>query len=446
MTFKHYLFSLFLSAIFFASASVQAAEAGYDELVQESLQARNAGDFSRAEALLLQARPLGRETNEIDYLLGMTLAFQERFIESMQTIDEALSRYPDDVLLRLARARVLSYQGIYDSSIAETELVLEADPNNLEARNLQARIYYYQRRYAQSITSFQQVLERDAGNLEALVGLHDAELARNNNGSATAWLAQAAEVAPGHIDVVTRQENRAAPVARPHLLTVGTGMSRFDRAGFSRWYDRFVEYRYLRNNGDQFFVLREHDHRFSLHDSLTQVGYRYERPGQLPLELVLSWNSDGEFLPERRIRIGTDFLLRGASDNFGATTLGIVAAQSRYNTGDVTQLGLNFSHYLLNSDAWITPGVGWVRDENGISDLSWTLGAHWQSTARLLLGYNYTYAPETENNSTALTKTHHLYARYQLNDSFALRVDGASSDRSISYERRNIAVSLQYRF
>ena len=427
-------------------SNLEAAEPGYDELIQQSVLARNAGDFQQAEALLEQARPLGRQTNEVDYLLGMVQAFQERFIDAMATIDQALTAYPDDLTLRLARARILSYQGIYDQSLAETELVLEDDPANLEAHNLQARIYYYQRRYPLAVQAFLQVLDRDEANLEALIGLYDAEIARNNNDEAQEWLRRADQVAPGHIDVVSRQENRLTPIVRPHLLTIGAGRSHFDRAGFQRWYDRFVEYRFLRGNGDQTYVTVEHSHRFGLHDSLTEIGYRFDRRGQLPIEIAFAWNNDSEFLAQRRLHLGTDFLLNGAGDRFGATTLDIGLSQARYNTGDVSQLGLNFTHYLLNTDAWITPGIGLVRDEAGQSDVSWTLGAHWQANARLLAGYNFTHAPETENSRTALTRTHHLYGRYQLNDSFSLRIDVASSDRRDSYLRDSVAVSLQYRF
>lgn len=437
--------SLFL-CLWLVACDLLAAEVSYDDLIQRSLQARNNGDFAQAEALLFQARPLARETNEVDYLLGMTQAFQERFLEAIATIDEALVAYPEDVTLRLARARVLSYQGIFDRSIEETERVLGGNPDNLEARNLQARIYYYQRRYAQSIAAYEQVLLRQPDDLEALIGLHDVELARNNDDAAQQWLRRAEQVAPGHIDVVSRQQQQTAPVVRHHMLTAGAGRSRFDTAGFTRWYDRFLEYRYFRDNGDQWFLAAEHSHRFSLHDSLTEVGYRFASPGRLPLDVSVAWNENSQFLAELRVRVGTDFLLLGASDWFGATTLGMAVSRSRYNTGDVTQLGFNFTHYLLGTDAWLTPGVGLVHDENDDQDISWTLGAHWQMNPRLRVGYNYTHAPETENNITALTTTHHVYGSFQISDGLTLRVDAANGDRRTSYERSNVAVSLQLRF
>lgn len=435
-----------LSFLLLLPVGLNAAEVGYDDLIQQSLQARNIGEFQRAETLLRRARPLARETNEVDLLLGMNQAFQERFIEAMATINGALEEYPDDVGLRLGRARVLSYQGVYDESLADTEIILSADPSNVEARNLQARIYFYQRRFDLAAASFQQILEQNPNDLETLIGLHDVEMGRNNTSAANEWLLQAEEVAPGHIDVVSRQQGLATPILRHHILTVGAGRSRFDLAGFSRWYDRFTEYRYLRDNGDQLIVFAEHDHRFGLHDGMTELGYRFERQGQLPIEIAVAWNEDSEFLIKRRIRLGTDFLLQGASDNFGATTLEVSASQSRYNTGDVSQLRFNFTHYLLNTDVWITPGIGVVKDENDQTDMSWTIGTHWQASSRVLVGYNYTNAPETENNVTVLTRTHHIYGSYSLNDSLSLRVDAALGDRQNSYERGNLAVSLQYRF
>ncbi len=428
------------------STSFAASAPTYDALIQQAIAARNAGNFEAAEANLVLARDLANETSEVDFLLGMVQAFQERFIDAMATLDAALERYPDDVSLRLARARVLSYQGIYEQAIDATDDVLASNPGLLEALNLRARIYFYQNRHSAAVSDYEEVLAAESDNLEAIIGLYDAELARNNDDAAGLWLERAQDINPNHIDVITRQERLAPQTSRHHMVTIGGARSRFNRAGFERWTDRFIEYRYLRDSGDQFHIYAEHDRRFSLRDSLFEVGYRFGRQGSPPLELAVGWNADSQFLPSRQYRLGTSLMLLNAGERIGATTLGINLTHARYETGDVSRLGLDFTHYLLGINAWITPSLGLVRDENGDQDLSWALGAHWQTGPRSRVGYTFTNAPETENSITVLTRAHHAYVSYQLTDTLNLRLDGATNDRHDAYRRDNISLSLQFRF
>ena len=117
-----------LLAVFNLGFYANAAPATYDSLLQEALDLRNAGNFTGAEQTLRNARTLAADTNEIDYLLGMTLAFQDRFTEALQVLDSALVSYPEDIQLQIARARVYSYKGEYETALELTEKVLEEDP------------------------------------------------------------------------------------------------------------------------------------------------------------------------------------------------------------------------------------------------------------------------------------------------------------------------------
>mgnify|MGYP003700279521 CR=1 FL=1 len=441
--FRHLKLSYLILLLLSTTAHGQAS---YDQLIQQALQARNAGNFVTAESTLRQARSLAAESNEVDLLLGMTLAFQERYIEALEILDQAVNRYPDDTSLQLARARVMSYQGMFDQSIDMVSTVLAEDADNTEARLLRARVYYYQSRHSQAARDFQSVLDSDAENLEAVIGLYDVELAQGNDATADALLARAMTIAPEHIDVTTRQQRLIAPRQRPHLLTLIGTASDFDIDAIDHWYGRAVDYRYTTRSGDVVKLFAEHAHRFGRHDSLLELGYRRQRAGALPLEVAIAHTPDDDFLPRYRLRASTLFNIMDASESLGATTLAINFTQSRYQTGDVQGLKLDFSHYLLGINAWLTPGIGLVRDENEDRDISYSMGAHWQSSPRLRLGYNFTHAPETENSITVLTRSHHLYGSFDLSDSVTLRLDIASSQREASYRRDNLALSLQFRF
>ena len=437
--------TLLCLCIVLSSTAALAAAADYDSLIQESLELRNAGRFAESEARLREALPLANETNEVALLLGMVIAFQERFIEASELLDAALETYPNDVQLILAKARVLSYQSFYRESIQMTDLALELQPGNLEAIALQARVYYYQRRYNDASTQFNVVLARDPSNLDALIGLYDTQLAAGNEEEAEAILERAAGVAPQHIDVTTRRERSLQPDTARHEIVGSFVKSNLDLRGFQQWYDRSLEYRYSANNGNQYFLRGEHANHFGLHDSLMEIGGVFGSRDR-NFELAVAYTPDSEILPEKRIRLGTNFLLKQASDRLGATTLGVNLTNSSYLTGDVQWLQLNFTHYLLSANAWITPGVGMVKDELGKKTTSWNLGAHWQASARTLVGFNYTDAPETELNTTTQTTSKHAYLRLEITDNTSIRFDLSRITRENSYTRDAIAVSLQLQF
>jgi len=421
------------------------AAADYDGLIQQSLELRNEGKFSEAEARLRDALPLAGETNEVALLLAMTIAFQERFIEASELLDAALETYPDDVQLIIGKSRVLSYQSFYGESIAMAERALELDPENLEAFSMLARVYYYQRRYNEASTQFNMVLAQDSSNLDALIGLFDTELAAGNREEAEEILTRAAAVAPQHIDVTTRRERSQQPDTASHDLTGSFMKSNLDLRGFQQWYDRTLEYRYSGNSGNQYFLRGEHAHRFGIHDTLIEVGGLFGRSDR-NFEVAVAHTPDSDILPEKRVRLGSNFLLMQASEDIGATTMAVNLTNSSYSTGDVQWLQLNFTHYLLNANAWITPGVGMVKDELGKKTTSWNLGAHWQATARTLVGFNYTDAPETEQNTTTQTSSKHAYLRIAISDASSVRFDLSRIDREDSYTRDALAVSLQFQF
>lgn len=449
MNWKLYFACFFLQLIILQGTVAADAELevpGYSSLIQLAVSQRNSGDFASAEANLRQARPLADDTNEVDLLLGMIVAFQERFVEAASIIDSALERYPNDTQLILASARISSYQGIYDEAIETANTVLVLEPESIEARNLLGRVYYYQRAYNQARQSYHEALQRESQNLEALVGIYDVELASGNNETAEAVLLEAEAIDSSHIDVVARRLREIQPISRPHELITNFEVSSFDRSFIDQWYDRALEYRFRADSGNQFYLRGQHSHRFGSHDTLWEAGSRIDRKGSLPLELAVAITDDSDFLPEQRLRIGTQILLNPASESFGSTTLGIAYTGAKYQSGTVDTYRLNFTHYMLGFNGWLTPGLAWVNDENGDTTLGWTLGIHWQINPRLLAGYNYGDAPETENSITTETSSNHVYVRYKLSDAATLRLDLSRNARQRSYTREAAALTLQFRY
>lgn len=102
---KHLLLSL---ALLGASPALLAQD--YDTLIREALELRNADDLSGAEARLREAWSLADDKSEVAYLLGMVLAFQQRYDEGLTIIEAALRDYPNNPDLQEAQTRIRAFQ------------------------------------------------------------------------------------------------------------------------------------------------------------------------------------------------------------------------------------------------------------------------------------------------------------------------------------------------
>lgn len=418
----------------------------YDALVAEAVRLRNAGDLPAAEARLRQALPMAGDSSEVSLLLGMVLAFQERFQEGRELIEGALREHPDNLGLQLGRARILAFQGRFSEAAAAVQALRDRHGDDIETVNLAGRIALYQSQPRRAVELFDRVLAQEPDNLEALVGRHDATLALGETEAADTALARAAAVAPGHVDVVSRSNPANAPMARPHELSAGFSRGNFSQPGFSDWNDRFVEYRRHFANGDQRYVRSAHNHRFDRHDTQVEAGLLWHQDRAWPLELALGHTFDADFSADWFLRIGTRRQMHGLASELGALVLVPLYQFSSFGNGDTQRVQLGLEYYLPGLDAWLTPGIGMVRDQDGIETFAWSLGAHWQPAARHRIGASYSDAPETENLITTDTRNYALYWRTDLSDDWVLFLTASRLERVRSYERNEISIVLQHRF
>ncbi len=433
-------FSLLLSLSFPVIAQ------DYDELIQTAMAERNNGNFTEAERILRLAYDIPPDKSEVSYLLGMVLAFQERFREALAVIDQGLTQSPSNVELRLARARVQSFQGLLQEARQGTAEVLATNPDHIEARNLAGRVALYLRQFDMARAHFEHVLALSPEDLEAIIGLHDTAMAEGQRESADQWLDQAESIAPDHIDVLSRRNPARFSATPRNELIIGFDRSNFDIANFPRWLDHFVEYRRLQGNGNQLFARGEYNQRFDDYNSQIEVGMVTRQNTNMPVEFALGYSPDATFLADYRARVGTRHTLIKASETNGALILTPSYHFAHFNNGNVHRLHLGTEYYLLDLNAWLTPGVGLVRDQDGIETFSWNLGAHWQINGDLRAGFNYSQAPETENTITIDTRVSHFYLQYRLGRSTILHLNYTRNDRVNSYVRDSINAALQLRF
>jgi YaiO family outer membrane protein len=324
--------------------------------------------------------------------------------------------------------------------------VIAKQPGNLEALALAGRIAHYQKRPVAAQLYYSQVLEKDPANLDALIGMYDSLLQQGKADKAKPFLDRAAKVAPTHIDVLTRQHPEQYNSQPRHQISAGYGRSTIDRTGFSSWHDRFLEYRHLSADGDQQYLRATRQSRFGLNDTTYEAGTAFNQHGAVPLELSVGYTPDVDFSARYYGLLQASTPLTDGSGTLGTVILNGSFQYSSYANGNTKRVSAGLEWYLPNTDVWVTPSIGMVRDQSGIETFAWTLGLHWQASGTSRFGVNYTDAPETENLVTRDGTSTSLYWRQDLGPAWVMYLTWTRIDLDTLYVRKAIEVSLQYKF
>lgn len=440
-----FLYTVLLCCSFNTPAQDLQPQADYDTLIQRAMEERNQGYMSAAEELLKQAYAAADNKSEAAYLLGLVIAFQERYGESLALIDATLTQYPGDTNLLLAKARVLSFQGLLTEASETSDSVIQNEPDNLDARNLNARIALYQKRPEHAKSMFEDIIANDPNNLEALVGLFDAESAMGQDDRAKLAIEKAQDISPQHVDVLSRLGTQVQTTIPKNSLTLGYERSTTDTRS-PNWNDRFIEYRRQYNsNYAQTFRL-SHNHRFGMNDTGVETSLAMRQRSASPIEVTLHYTPDADFSAKTSVRASTSLRISEGNDRIGTTVLSPSIQSSRYTTGNINRIGLDLDHYLRNIDAWFTIGFGVVKDENDNRTNGWQVGSHWQYSASTRVGVSYYQGAETENAKTQKSRASAVYLNYRVSPAVDARWDVSRSKRESSYTRTNVSFTLQYRY
>lgn len=326
------------------------------------------------------------------------------------------------------------------------EQLLASEPGNIDALNLGGRIAYYQMQYRRARDYFEQAQVLDANNLETLTGLYDVETAAGDDAAAGRYLDITSQVAPGHIEVLSRQDPAQYSSEPRHQVSISYANSSFNLPGFPQWHERSLEYRHLGTDGNQQYIRTEHNHRFGTHDTMVEGGLTLNQRGTIPVEIAVAYTSNADFMPDYLARVGFRKVMWESSEKVGTTVLTTQVQHASYDNGDVNRLLAGIEYYLLDANAWLTPSIGMVRDQDGTESFAWTVGAHWQVNATTRFGVSYSDAPETENLITTGNKNYQAYIRQALSANLDLLFYYSRFERQNSYTRENLNLSLQYRF
>jgi YaiO family outer membrane protein len=434
---------LLILLLFFA---LPAAAADYDSLISQALKYRNNGNMPAAERLLRQAYDSASDKSEAVNLLVLVLAYQEKFSVANTLLDRSLVEYPGNFDLQLTKARIQSYQGLFTQAEHTVGELLKQNPDNTEALILAGRIFFYKRQYLAARDKFLQVLASNPHSLDALIGSYDSEMYFGNVQQADIYLSRAEQLDPDNADIASRRNRHVVSGEPRHELILGLETSNFDRNTMSNWNEQYIHYQRGTVSENQMYLRFEQAKRFSLNDSYWEAGAVLRRRTPIPISISVGLGTENIFLPEQRFRVGAELKMNRGDEQFGATIGRLTYQHSRYATGKVQQTFLDMEHYLVNTNAWIIPGINFTHDENGKTTFGFRVGWHHQIASRFRYGISYADTPETENNITTDTRTFHGYLRYRLSDRIVARIDYAKNKRENSYTKDSLSLSMGYRF
>ena len=144
-----------------------------------------------------------------------------RYSQAVQTLEDALKRFPGDSRLRVELGRTYVYQRQDARAMEIFRAILRDDPSNREARLELARVLSYDGKYEPSNQLFREVLAADPNDEAAAIGLVRNLLLQKKKDEARHEVEQALAHHPNSIRLQEyRDDLQKNQLPLPYLFTV----------------------------------------------------------------------------------------------------------------------------------------------------------------------------------------------------------------------------------
>ncbi len=438
---------LFVAAFMgFVMLNGSAGAATFEELYQQGLRARDAGNFSAAERLFGDALSLQPENADAILLLGLVQAYDKKYDESLSTLTKGLKLEPDNMDLLIAVARVKSWGGRLEEAETDVDALLRLYPGNLEARILKGRLALFDGRHREAELIFRPLLEKMPNNITLLIGLGDALRGQGQTDEARLYFERALALEPNSSEVQGRLRAEEPP-AFAWQLNAGYVRSRFGRRPVKDWHEGYAQL--VRRFGNNMIVdaRYQRSRRHGLVDENLQLGgaYRFSRNGGAHLRVEITPTAD--FLPRWGVAAGGDVRLLDGTEWIGPLSATLDLRHRHYPTVDVSNTDPGVVLYLLEGRVWITGRRITAYDDSVGKWLDgWLAKIDIQAHDRVRVYTGRAKSPETDLGNTVDVFTTIAGVIFDVTPNLAVRVDFAHDSRQQSYTRRELSLGLSVRF
>ena len=357
------------------------------------------------------------------------LASQQRHGEAIQLLLEHESAHPDDLMLKLAIARLLAWSGQYDAAEQRLLRMTPAQRVNADVMLLEADLSYYRGRPLEAIKTYQVILEKAPNYQDARDGLERA---------------RAAVLAPASI-ASTPPKQPTPPTPPSWQVASGAEYSGFNKEGRAPWRQYFLQIDHLREGTSPYARVTHYD-QYNLVDTEYELGANWVAPARWSVNAGAACVQQAQFKPTHRLYINAEYALINGGG----------AASSLWGTMQVR-------HDAYADGALVdtlNPGLAWVASP--MVKLSSNMIAVDKTDAPRLYGramrvditasdklawhVGYADAPETELTQVVRTRTWFTGLTLSVGDGYTVRLGYARDDRANAYIREVINASVAHRF
>lgn len=359
----------------FAQEAEQHADE-IDRLIDRGIQYEWENKLQQAIDTYRQVIILDPENVLVRIRLAKVLSWTNQYDEALNILDEVLAQEPEQPEALFRKAQIVSWQGRFEESIELYEAYLEQEPSHPEGLMGLARVYFWSGQNERAIEYFGMAIEAGAYEVDARINMAKVYLALGNNDQAELELQTVLAINPEH------EEAKRLLEGIPKLWKyeyVPLGFILYIYPDSSLGYNFSTSFIYHHRQRWDFIAAYELEYISSKFDHTLIFTTVYMGVPNLYLLAGGEVTPQANFSPTGTVKLAVNYAFGnfiGAgigfrTDFFGDAPLSSIQNENLYEIrpeiskyfGDISHVTLSYSHFILSNgyDTWRI-GIGMTLD------------------------------------------------------------------------------------
>ena len=294
--------------------------------------------------------------------LAKLLSWTNQYDEALLILDEVLEQNPEQPEALFRKAQILSWQGSFDESIQLFKAYLELEPNHPDGLMGLARVYFWSGQHALAIEYFHKAMDAGASEEEVRVSIAKVALAMGDNDYAETELETVLDINPEH------EEAKRLLEGIPKLWKyeyVPLGLTLYIYPDNSLGYNLSTSFIYHHKQRWDLIAAYSLKHVQDTFDHTVLLSTVYMGVPNLYLLVGGEFTPQASFTPYAAVNLGVNYSFAnfiGAGINFstdfyGDAPLSTIQNENLYEIrpeiskyfGDVSHVRLTYSQFLFSS-------------------------------------------------------------------------------------------------
>jgi len=171
-----------------------------EQLMDIGIRYEHEDKLNKAIEIFKQALTIDPENTLLKVRLAKILSWRGIYDEALKYLDEVLQKTPNHPEALFRKAQILSWQGKYNEAIATYQIYLLEEKNDADALMGIARVCFWSGKYEKAIKYFNQAISAGGDKIDAYLNLGKIYLATNNKEKAKEMFIKVLEIDPKNKD------------------------------------------------------------------------------------------------------------------------------------------------------------------------------------------------------------------------------------------------------